>query len=93
MRIYVETSVIIYLAARPSADVIKANRQHFSYLLWKQRESLNLVISEAVLADVRLGDQSAALTRLAYCKELSMVAGSDKVEAIVKHLVQSKAIP
>jgi hypothetical protein len=51
-----------------------------------------LVISEAVLAEVRLGDQSAALARLAYCEELSMVAGSDQVEAIVKHLLCGKAI-
>lgn len=36
-RIYVETSVISYLAARPSADAINLTRQHFSYLLWQER--------------------------------------------------------
>jgi hypothetical protein len=60
MKIYVETSVLSYLAASPSADVVKANRRHFSYLLWKKRSALNLVISEAVLAEASLGDEIAA---------------------------------
>jgi hypothetical protein len=93
MKIYVETSVISYLAARPSSDVIKANRQHFSYLLWKKRSTLNLVISEAVLTEASLGDEAASQSRLGFCKELAVVSSSDKVEAIVRHLIQTKAIP
>ncbi len=38
-RVYVETSVISYLAARPSADAVNATRPHFSYQLW-QKHSL-----------------------------------------------------
>jgi hypothetical protein len=93
MKIYVETSVISYLAARPSADVIKANRQHFSYLLWKKRSALSLVISEAVLTEASLGDEAAAQSRLGYCKELVIVSSTDTVALIVQHLLQSKAIP
>lgn len=49
-RIYVETSVISYLAARPSADAINATRQHFSHQLWQKREQFELLVSDAVLA-------------------------------------------
>ena len=36
-RVYMETSVISYLAARPSADAINSTRQYFSYQLWQKR--------------------------------------------------------
>ena len=67
MRIYLETSVISYLAARPSTDAIKASRQHFSYRLWQLRERIPLFISQAVLTEAGLGDPEAIQSRLAYC--------------------------
>lgn len=50
-RIYVETSVISYLAARPRADAVKATRQHFPYRLWQKRGQCDLLASRAVLAE------------------------------------------
>lgn len=92
-RIYVETSVISYLAARPSADAISATRQHFSFQLWQRREALDLLISEAVLAEAAAGDATAAQTRLTYCAELPLLELPEDVEAVVQHLLRAKAIP
>ena len=92
-RIYVETSVISYLAARPSADAISATRQHFSFQLWQRRETMALLISEAVVTEAAMGDGVAAQTRLTYCDALSLVAMPDGVDAVVQHLLRSKALP
>jgi predicted nucleic acid-binding protein len=92
-RIYIETSVISYLAARPSADAVNATRQHFSFQLWQRREALDLLISEAVLTEACVGDGAAAQLRLSYCAALPLLALPDGVEALVQHLLRSKAIP
>ncbi len=92
-RIYVETSVISYLAARPSADTISATRQHFSFQLWQRREALDLLISEAVVAEASAGDATAAQTRLTYCAALPVLELPPDIEVVVQHLLRAKAIP
>jgi hypothetical protein len=82
-RIYVETSVISYLAARPSADVISATRQHFSFQLWQRRTALSLSISEAVRVEAAMGDEDAARTRLAYCDALPVLDVPQSVDDVV----------
>jgi hypothetical protein len=50
-RIYVETSVISYLTARPSRDPVNAARQLQAKALWDAQDRFSLVISPAVLKD------------------------------------------
>jgi predicted nucleic acid-binding protein len=92
-RVYVETSVISYLAARPSADAVSATRQHFSYQLWQKRDRYELLISDAVLSEAAMGDQAAAKSRLSYCAELSRMTLPADTEAIAERLLRSKAMP
>ncbi len=92
-RIYVETSVISYLAARPSADAINATRQHFAYQLWQQRRKLDLLVSDAVLAEVQIGDDEAIANRMVYCNALAILDIHPGVEALAAHLLTRKAVP
>ena len=92
-RIYVETSVISYLSARPSADSVNATRQHFSYQLWQKRGLLQLLISDAVLAEVQVGDPDAVRNRLVYCNSLSRVEMHPRTDELAMHLLLTKAIP
>jgi len=92
-RIYVETSVISYLAARPSSDSINATRQHFSYQLWQKRTQLDLLVSDAVLAEVQIGDDDAVRNRLMYCNALALLDVHPGVEDIAMHLLRKKAVP
>ena len=48
-RIYIETSVISYLAARPSLDAVNAARQYESLRLWTARDQFELVVSSLVV--------------------------------------------
>ncbi len=92
-RIYVETSVISYLAARPSDNAVNASRQYFSYQLWRQRDKLGLVISDAVLAEVNEGDLDAVKSRLVYCHAIPRLALPDNTLALARELIARRAIP
>jgi predicted nucleic acid-binding protein len=92
-RIYVETSVISYLAARPSSDAVNATRQHFSYQLWQQREHLQLHLSDAVLAEVQIGHVEAVKNRMAYCNALPLLNIHSETENLANLLLKKKAVP
>ena len=92
-RIYVETSVISYLAARPSADAINATRQHFSYQLWQKREQMQLLVSDAVMAEVQIGDSEAVNNRLVYCNSLALLDAHPEAENLAMQLLRRKAVP
>jgi hypothetical protein len=48
-KVYIETSVISYLTARPSKNVIEAGHQQSTYLFWDRRVEFDLSASELVL--------------------------------------------
>lgn len=63
--VYLETSIIGYLASRPSRDLITAANQQLTRDWWDQyREQYDLYISEAVVAECSAGDPQAAQERL-----------------------------
>lgn len=92
-RIYLETSVISYLASRPSADAISATRQYFSFQLWQKRDAVDLLISDAVMAEARLGDETAAQDRLVYCHSITSLDIPAGIDGVARHLLRVKAIP
>ncbi len=92
-RIYVETSVISYLAAWPSADAVKATRQHFSYRLWQKRGQCELLVSDAVLVEASVGDEDAVRNRLVYCDALALLDTPTGTRELADHLVYAKAVP
>ena len=56
-RVYIETSVVSYLASRPSRDVVVAGRQQLTHTWWEVRRSaFDLVSSQVVLDEVSAGD-------------------------------------
>ena len=63
-RIYVETSVISYLTARPNRDLIVAAHQQITAELWERRFDFEFYASELVVAEASRGDPQAAALRL-----------------------------
>ena len=63
--IYIESSVISYLAARPSRDVVIAARQAITETWWQNRRAeFELYISALVEQEIAQGDPDAAERRL-----------------------------
>lgn len=55
-RVYIETSVLSYLTARLSRDLLRAAHQQITNEWWANRERFELFVSEAVLEEARRGD-------------------------------------
>ena len=93
-RVYLETSVISYLASRPSRDLIMAAHQQVTHEWWeKQRSKFELLVSQLVLQEASGGDKSAAERRNGFVKDLIQVQVNDAVIELAQRLLQVSAIP
>ena len=72
-KVYVDTSVLSYLAARPSRDAVTAGRQVITRRWWEnEREKYNLVVSEAVETECERGDPESSVRRRKLLEEVSI---------------------
>ena len=83
--VYVETSVLSYLAARPSRDLVIAAHQQVTHEWWSvARGRFALCVSEAVLDEIRMGDPDAAARREAYASDLPVLRLSEEVSDLAE---------
>jgi predicted nucleic acid-binding protein len=92
-RIYIETSVISYLTARPSLDAINAARQYESLRLWSATARYELVASSLVVDECSAGDADAAQRRLVFCKSLPLLPIPDSAAQTAQTMVDDGAFP
>jgi hypothetical protein len=92
-KVYIETSVISYLTARPSKNVIEAGHQQSTYLFWARRNQFDLVASELVLTECSAGDVSAANKRLDALLAIPLLDITARSLELAKELVVSGIIP
>ena len=92
-RVYVETSVISYLAARPSRDLNVAARQQSSMDLWDSQNRYELVVSDLVLSEASSGDVKAAAARRAWFTDLFVLPIHPDAQTIADALVAKGALP
>jgi hypothetical protein len=93
LRVYVETSVISYLAARPSTDAVNMTRQFQSLRLWQAQDSFDLLVSPLVVQECLAGDAAAAQARMGFCNALVQLQMRDSALPLAQELVHSQAIP
>jgi hypothetical protein len=93
-RVYVETSVISYLTARPSRDLIMAAHQEVTRDWWQNRRSaFELFYSDAVRAEAAMGDPDAAAARLQVLTGLVLLEIPPQALELANALVQATALP
>jgi predicted nucleic acid-binding protein len=92
-RVYVETSVVSYLAARPSRDLNVAARQQSSLELWESQDRYELVISDLVLSEASSGDAQAAAGRRAWLARLFILPIDPDAQLVADALVAKGAMP
>ena len=92
--VYIESSVISYLASRPSRDVVVAGRQAISHDWWENhRHRFELRISILVEEEIRRGDPAAAQLRLKKITEIPSLAISDEAAKLAESLLSNGIIP
>ena len=92
--IYLESSVISYLTARPNRDVIIAGRQAITMDWWEnQRHRFELRISVLVEEEISRGDYKAAQLRIEAIANIPSLAISDEATKIADLLLTRGTIP
>jgi hypothetical protein len=81
--VYVETTIPSYLTAAPSRDLVTAGRQQLTRDWWQTaKERFELFVSEAVLREVRAGDQKYASRRLQMIAALPVLSVTQEIRSL-----------
>ena len=92
--VYVETSVISYLAARGSRVAQVAARQESTHAWWAiARQRFQLYASGPVIDEASQGDPKYAQKRLQYLQGLPVLDGSSAAEELAAILIGDDAVP
>ena len=93
-KIYVETSIVSYLAAYPSRDLIKVAKQELTREWWQRRRGLyEIYASQLVLNEARAGDPDAARRRMTELQDVPLLDVTNQVEELAASLAQSGILP
>lgn len=93
-RVYIETSVVSYLASRPSRDILVAAHQQITFDWWdRRRPFFDIFISQLVVREASAGDPTAAARRLALVETVPLLALNDPALSFAQKLVDDGSVP
>lgn len=93
-RVYIETSIVSYLTARPSNDLRLMANQNSTRDWWENHRRLyECVISEFVTEEAAQGHPDAASRRMAAIADLPVLADTDEVFKLGLQLIEAHALP
>jgi predicted nucleic acid-binding protein len=94
LKVYIETSVISYLTARPSRDLITAAHQQLTIDWWEDRRTdFGLYISQLVVREASAGDEKAAKRRLQAIEQIPLLELNQEVLTLARSLVEDGPLP
>ena len=92
--VYIETTIVSYLTARPSRDVILAAHQQITDEWWHERRShFDLFTSQPVVDEAAEGDEEAARRRLQQLEEVPLLEITEEVANLAERLLLEGPIP
>ena len=92
--LYLETTILSYLTARPTRDLIMAAHQQITREWWEKRlADFRVFISQLVVDECALGDAEAARRRLDSIHDLPLASVDDTVLVLAQALIGAGAIP
>jgi len=93
-KIYIETTIVSYLASKPSRDLITAAHQQITHDWWETRlADFEVYISQFVLDEAGAGDAEAAAKRLASLASFPLLDATPEALDLARVLVERGAIP
>src|SRR3712207_4934612 len=92
--VYLETSFISYLVARPSRDVIVAGHQQTTQEWWDhRRREFSCWVSQVVVDEASIGDESEVAKRLAIINGLPTIDVTEDAEALTRAIMAAGVLP
>ena len=93
-RVYLETTIVSYLTARPSRDLILAAHQEVTRQWWERRRAdFEVYVSQLVLDEAGHGDVEAVHKRLEALKAIESLSVTEEAIALAAGLTESHALP
>jgi predicted nucleic acid-binding protein len=92
--VYIETSVVSYLASIPSRDLLTAAHQQVTHQWWgTRRSSFELFISQLVLDECMAGNTEASKRRSMFLANLPLLDIDSEVTALARNLAMKVPLP
>ena len=92
--VYIETSIVSYLTARPTGDLVAAAWQKATVDWWdSQKQRFLLYTSDVAMEEAARGDAVAAERRTEALSSIPLLELTDGVGPLARALVAGKAIP
>ncbi len=92
--VYLETSFISYLVARPSRDIIVAGHQQTTQEWWDNRRSqFACSVSQVVIDEASVGDATEIQKRLAIISGLPILDVTEDAEALTQAIMAAGILP
>lgn len=92
-KVYVETSVISYLTARPSKTIVGAAHQQLTLAWWETRAAYELFVSQSVWQECAGGDPDAARRRMMALHGIPVLAVTEEMMNLANALIRQGIIP
>ena len=93
-KVYIETTIVSYLIARPSRDLIVAAHQQITREWWDlRRMEFDLFVSRLVIQEASAGDQEAAQRRLAELDPILLLAFTEDALSLAGDLARRGILP
>jgi hypothetical protein len=92
--VYLETSIVSYLAAFPSRDLVTAAHQQITHSWWRERRAaFELFASQVVLDEAAAGDPQAAGRRLEILRDVPLLEITSEVADLAATLITRLPLP
>jgi hypothetical protein len=92
--VYIETTVVSYLAARPSTDAILDARQRATRHFWEDySDNFELIVSDIVITEIRQGNKMAAQRRIDALSGLTVLGLTPEAVGLALELINAGAVP
>ena len=92
--VYIETTIVSYLVAKPSRDPVLAAHQQLTRQWWQdQRSAYHCLVSDEVLKESARGDASHAWLRLEALQDFPTLSITAEVEVLAEAVLQSGSLP
>lgn len=92
--VYIGTTVVSYLVARPSRDLVTAAHQQLTREWWdERREEFGIFVSQAVIREASAGDPQYAARRLAALAGVPLLEITVEALELAHALLRNGAVP
>ena len=92
-RVYIESTIPSYLAARPSRDLVLRGQQEATRRWWQCREGFVCYVSAIVEMEIMRGDQEAAEKRMQVIAGMPRLRISQEVQELASRILSTGLIP